>query len=174
MNPYSSSLYIAKKFARNLVTAENIFQKSCYRNVDFKIKQNSNITNAVMQLSSLYIGCLAVVNEENNLIGVFSEGDFINKVASQRKNTDTTQVKDVCTMAPNIIVAKKTDSLDSVMSKMMFKNLRHILLVDDTDTKFIGMISIRDVVKEINKKNKDTITRLSDFHIGKGGFFGSE
>jgi predicted transcriptional regulator len=77
-------------------------------------------------------------------------------------------------MAPNIIVAKKTDSLDSVMSKMMFKNLRHILLVDDTDTKFIGMISIRDVVKEINKKNKDTITRLSDFHIGKGGFFGSE
>jgi hypothetical protein len=30
------------------------------------------------------------------------------------------------------------------------------------------------IEQEIMKKNKDTITRLSDFNIGKGAFFGSE
>jgi hypothetical protein len=36
------------------------------------------------------------------------------------------------------------------------------------------MISIKDLIKEIMKKNDDLITRLSDFKIGKGAYFGSE
>jgi CBS domain containing-hemolysin-like protein len=60
------------------------------------------------------------------------------------------------------------------MSKMMFKDIRHLLVIDDKKDEFVGMISIRDLIKEIMKKNNDTITRLSDFKIGKGAFFGSE
>jgi CBS domain containing-hemolysin-like protein len=60
------------------------------------------------------------------------------------------------------------------MNKMMFKDIRHLLILDDKKDEFVGMISIRDLIKEIMKKNSDTITRLSDFKIGKGAFFGSE
>jgi CBS domain containing-hemolysin-like protein len=47
-------------------------------------------------------------------------------------------------------------------------------VIDDTNKEFIGMISIKDLIKEIMKDKNDIITRLSDFKIGKGGFFGSE
>jgi CBS domain containing-hemolysin-like protein len=60
------------------------------------------------------------------------------------------------------------------MNKMMFKDIRHLLVVDDKNEEFIGMISIKDLIKEIIKKNDDIVTRLSDFKIGKGGYFGSE
>jgi CBS domain containing-hemolysin-like protein len=48
------------------------------------------------------------------------------------------------------------------------------LIVDDKNPKFIGMISMKDVIKDIMKDKEDTITRLTDFNIGKGAFFGSE
>ena len=56
----------------------------------------------------------------------------------------------------------------------MFKDIRHLLVIDDKNEEFVGMISIKDLIKEINKKNNDIITRLSDFKIGKGAYFGSE
>jgi len=156
------------------ISALNVFEKSCYHNVDFKINQNSSTQEGVIRFSAFNIGCLAVTNDQNKVIGVFSEGDFINKVASVRKDSESVKIKDVCTMIPNIIIAKKADSLEECMRKMMIKNLRHLLVVDDADENFIGMISIRDLIKEIDRKNRDIITKLSDFNIGKGAFFGSE
>ena len=83
------------------------------------------------------------------------------------------KVKEICTYTP-IIIAKKDDSLETCMNKMMFKDIRHLLVVDDKNDEFIGMISIKDLIKEIMKKNHDVVTRLSDFKIGKGAYFGSE
>jgi len=60
------------------------------------------------------------------------------------------------------------------MNKMLLKDIRHLLVIDDNEESFIGMISIKDLIKEIQKENTDTITRLSDFRIGRGAFFGSE
>ena len=56
----------------------------------------------------------------------------------------------------------------------MFKDIRHLMITDDKNYNFVGMISIKDLIKEILKDKTETITRLSDFKIGKGGFFGSE
>jgi predicted transcriptional regulator len=151
-----------------------VYEKSCYYNIDFKVNENATAQEGVIRFSALNIGCLAVVNKEENVVGIFSMRDYIKKVAALNKQNTDIKIKDVCTMSPNIIVAKKTDTLDDCMNKMMFKNIRHLLIMDDKDTKFVGMISIRDLIKEVNKKNKDMITRLSDFNLGKGAYFGSE
>jgi predicted transcriptional regulator len=84
------------------------------------------------------------------------------------------KVKDICTYGPKVIVAKKDDTIDDCMHKVMFKGIRHLLVVDDKNDKFVGMISLRDIIREVRKKDKDMITRLSDFSLGKGAFFGSE
>lgn len=53
----------------------------------------------------------------------------------------------------------------------MFKDIRHLLIIDNKDEDFIGIISIKDLIKEIQEKNNEVIMRLSDFRIGKGGYF---
>lgn len=35
----------------------------------------------------------------------------------------------------------------------------------------VGMLSIKDLIKELQKEKDDIITKLSDFNIGKGAFF---
>lgn len=56
------------------------------------------------------------------------------------------------------------------MQKMMFKDIRHLIIMDDKQTNCLGMISIKDLIKEILKDKNDVISRLGDFKIGKGGF----
>jgi len=157
------------------VSAVSVFEKSCYHKIDFKINGNSPVQEAVIRFSAFNVGCLAVTDDKSKVIGVISERDFINKVASVGKDSNNVKIKDVCTLSPNIIIAKKSDSLEDCMNKMMFKDIRHLLVSDnDENDEFVGMISIKDLIKEVNQKNRDIITRLSDFKLGKGGFFGSE
>jgi hypothetical protein len=56
----------------------------------------------------------------------------------------------------------------------MFKDIHHLLIIDEKDDEFIGMISIKDLIKEIMIDKSNQITRLCDFKLGKGAFFGSE
>jgi len=156
------------------VSAMNVFENSCYHKIDFKVNEEASVKEAVMRFSAFNIGCLAVTDNSNKVIGVCSERDYIKKVSVTDKGVKDLKVKDICTYGPNIIIAKKDDSLEICMNKMMYKDIRHLLVIDDNDVDFIGMISIKDLIKEIMKKNEDTITRLSDFKIGKGAFFGSE
>jgi CBS domain-containing protein len=151
-----------------------VFENSCYHKIDFKISEESSVKEAVTRFTAFNIGCLAVTDSKNKVVGVCSERDFITKVAALGKNQDTVKVKEICTYGPKIIVAKKDDSLEKCMNKMLFKDIRHLLIMDEKNEEFIGMMSIRDLVKELMKKDKETITRLSDFNLGKGAFFGSE
>ena len=167
------SISTSKNLLKN-ASANDVFEQSCYHKLDFKINEDSSVKEAVTRFTAFNIGCLAVVDKNNKLVGVCSERDYIKKIASMNLNDSNFKVKDIYTSGPSIIVAKKDDSIESCMQKMMFKNIKHLIIVDDKNPEFIGMISIRDLIKEIMKKNKDTITRLSDFNIGKGAFFGSE
>ena len=154
-------------------SAMNVFEKSCYHKIDFKINEDAPVKEAIQRFNAFNIGCLAVTNNSNKVVGVCSERDYISKVATLDTNMKDVKVKDICTYSP-IIIATKDDSLDSCMSKMLFKDIRHLLILDDKKDEFVGMISIKDLIKEIMKKNDDIVTRLSDFKIGKGAFFGSE
>jgi predicted transcriptional regulator len=156
------------------MTAMDLFKNSCYNKVDFKINENAHVNEAVARYKLLNIGCLVVTNDEDKVVGVCSGRDYLHKVAYNNKNSHEVKVRDICTYEPNIIVARSDESIDSCMNKMLFKNIRHMLITDDKTNECVGLISIKDVVKEIMKDNRETITRLSDFNLGKGAFFGSE
>lgn len=156
------------------VTAMTVFEGSCYNKLDFRIVEENSASEAIAKFSAFNIGSLAVTNKENKLVGVLSQRDIITKICSHNKSPAGILVKDICTYSPNVIVAKKEDSLETCMNKMIFKDIRHLLVIDNNNEDFVGMISMKDVIKEILKNNTELIMRLSDFKIGKGGFFGSE
>jgi len=158
----------------NNVTALSVFKNSCYHKIDFKISEEHSARRAVQMFATFNIGCLAVTDTQDSVVGVLSERDYINKISALDKESTAVRIKDICTYTPNIIIAKKNDTLEQCMNKMLIKDIRHLLVVDDSNNDFIGMISIKDVIKEIMRDKDDTITRLTDFKTGKGGYFGSE
>jgi predicted transcriptional regulator len=163
-----------RRFSSGSVDAYTVFKSSCYHKIDFKIKESAPVKEAAVRFKSFNIGCLAVTDSADKIVGVCSERDYINKVACVDGPSDKLAVKDICTYEPNLMIAKKDDSLEMCMNKMLFKDIRHLLVMDEKSNEFVGLISIKDLIKEIMKNNNDTIMRLGDFKIGKGSFFGSE
>jgi predicted transcriptional regulator len=156
------------------ITAIQLFEKSCYFNLDFKINEEKVAREAVARFTAFNVGCLAVTDNDSRVIGVLSGRDYIHKVAALGKNDSEVKVKDIATYGPKLIVAKSTDSLDTCMHKMMFRGIRHMIVVDDKTNECVGLISVKDVIREVLKDKNEIITRLGDFRIGKGAYFGSE
>ena len=154
------------------VSALDVYKKSCYYSIDYKINEESDVKEAVNRFTAFNVSCLAVTNNKNEVIGVCSGRDYINKVAATDKQNVNIKVKDICTYSPKVMIAKVDDTLETCMSKMLFKNIRHLLIYDKTE--FVGLISIKDLIKPLIDKNKYVVTKLSDFSMGKGAFFGSE
>ena len=154
------------------VNTKELFEKSCYHKLDFKINHTSPVQEAVVRFSAFDIGCLVVVDDDEKLVGIFSEGDFIKRVASVGRDSSKIAVKDVCTLAPNILVAKHSDTLEDCMAKMHIRNIRHLVIVEDE--KIDGLISIKDLFRAQLEQNQDLICRLTNFSLGKGAFYGSE
>lgn len=154
------------------VTALDIFKKSCYYNIDYKINEESDVKEAVNRFTAFNVSCLAVTNNKGDVVGICTGRDYINKVAAADKLSVNVKVKDICTYSPKVLVAKVDDTLETCMTKMLFKNIRHLLIYDKTV--FVGLISIKDLIKPLIDKNKYVVTKLSDFNMGKGAFFGSE
>jgi predicted transcriptional regulator len=155
--------------------AMQIFEKSCYFKVDCKINENASVKEAITKFTVFDIGCLAVTDNNDKVIGVCSQRDYINKIACLDKIPESCKVKDICTYQPNIIIARTDDTLEACMNKLMFKKTNHLLIFNDkTKDDFVGIISIKDIVQEVIKNKTEIITRLSDFKVGKGAFFGSE
>jgi signal-transduction protein with cAMP-binding, CBS, and nucleotidyltransferase domain len=153
------------------VSALSVFQNSCYHKIDFKINEESPVNHALYKFTAFNIGCLAVTNQQNHVVGVLSERDYLNKISAFGKDDKTVKIKEVCTYAP-IVIAKPDDSLEQCMKKMLVKDIRHLLVMENAEC--MGLISIKDLIKELVRDKNDLITRLTDFKTGKGGFFGSE
>jgi predicted transcriptional regulator len=156
------------------ISAYDVFQNSCYNKINFKIHECSPIQYAINRFTGDNIGCLAVTNDYDKVVGVLSERDYIQKAAFTKKHIENIKVMDICSPLHELVVVKKNEPINVCINKMIFRDVRHIILTDDNDSKFIGIISIKDLMKEINKKNCDVYNRVSDFYVGKGGYFSSE
>lgn len=58
------------------------------------------------------------------------------------------------------------DSIESAMETMMTKSIRHLPIMDGD--KLVGIVSIKDLIKEVVADREKTIRDLSDLALGKG------
>lgn len=153
-------------------SALSLFKNSCYRKIDFKIQEDAFVHHAVKRFTAYNIGCLAVTNQHHHVVGILSERDYIHKFSAARQDDKVVQIKDICTYDSDMI-ARQNDSIEQCMDKMLMKDCRHLLVVDDGN-ECMGLISMKDVIRELMKDKNNVITRLSNFNSGRGGYFGSE
>jgi len=141
------------------------WENSCYNKMEFAIKEDATVFEAVQQFSAYRVGALVVINSAGDLSGLISERDYVKKIALLGRTSKDTLVKDVFTTKANLVTASTDDSVDSCMSMMMTKGVRHLPILDGN--KVVGIVSIKDLVKTVFQDKEDTIKALSDFALGK-------
>ncbi|UCH61912.1 MAG: CBS domain-containing protein [Fidelibacterota bacterium] len=122
---------------------------------------DSTVLDALKILAEKNIGALLVL-DNGKVVGVFSERDYVRKIASEESVPNSTQVREL--MSPEVLYLTPAQSLDECMAFMTSNDIRHLPVLDNN--KLAGIISIGDVVNaSIANKNVE-ITQLENFITG--------
>ena len=146
-------------------------KKSCYFGVNFKISEDASVYEAITRMAGINLGCLAVASaQDGSFVGIVSERDYMRKVELQGLTAKTVKVGQIMTHRARVIVAEQDELPSDLMAKMLSKDIRHLPVVDDSGG-IIGMLSMKDVVREVKDENTADIDALTNFALGRGGHF---
>ncbi len=124
----------------------------------FTIEPNSSVYDAIAMMAEKHVGGL-VVMEEDKLVGLISERDYVRKVILQGRSSPDTKVREI--MTDRVMVVSPERTIEECMALMTEKRIRHLPVVEDGN--LVGMISIGDMVKAIISEQRFTIEQLEHY-----------
>lgn len=135
----------------------------------WSIGVEASVHTALKQMKTKNVGALVVVDDSDQMIGIFSERDAVRKGILEGKDSRDTLVREL--MTSPVIAISPENSLDECMVIMSEKHIRHLPV--QKDGKLVGVVTIRDVVKNIIRNQRNTINELETYIRGGGyGLFG--
>lgn len=93
------------------------------------------------------IGAVLIVDDADQLQGIFSERDLLTKVADPTVDHTQRPVRDF--MTPNPQTVRPTDKLAFVLHQMDVGGYRHLPVLKDGQP--LGMISVRDMLRHMTR-----------------------
>lgn len=114
------------------------------------------------KMNALGIGALLVLENEK-LVGIISERDFLKKILGKRLDPIKILVSEIMTKNP--FTVPSTISVREAMQIITEKRFRHLPVVDDG--KLVGMISIGDLTKWAMMQQQNEISALTDYIHGE-------
>jgi CBS domain-containing protein len=125
----------------------------------YRVNPSQSVFEAIEIMTKKNIGALLVMNNDD-LVGIISERDYLNKVIVKGRASKETPVSDI--MSRNIISVNGQDNIEKCMSIMTEYKFRHLPVVDDDDH-VEGVLSIGDLVKSIIDQQKNEINNLKQY-----------
>lgn len=121
------------------------------------------VLGAVETLVSHNIGALAILNEDSNLCGVFSERDILRLVSKNAGQLTKLTVGEF--MTRDVVTGSPEDTVDEAMSKMTERRIRHLPILQHG--RLLGMISIGDLVKSQLEETEYHKQQMENLVLGK-------
>jgi len=102
-----------------------------------------SVSTAIATMSEHHVGCLLVLDDQGNLVGIFTERDVLNRFSSDRSRLSN-PVGDFMTGSP--VTVSHDDSIAYALHAMDLGGYRHLPVVDEHDRP-TGIISVRDILR---------------------------
>ncbi|WP_439637304.1 CBS domain-containing protein [Oceanicaulis sp.] len=109
----------------------------------FTIRPTQSLQDAAAALTQYKVGAVIVTGADQEPVGVFSERDLARSIAQSGASALLEPVSSV--MSTGLITAGPSDDIDTLLSLMTDKRVRHIIIMQGAD--MLGVVSIGDVVK---------------------------
>eukprot|EP00899_Mesostigma_viride_P027466 jgi/Mesvir1/7904/Mv11835-RA.1 len=112
----------------------------------FSVDARSTSVKSIVNMVQKGIGH-ALVKEDDQVVGIVTERDYLTKIVANPANGPSTPVRDIMTPIGRIVSVEADTAVEDCMAIMRKKNIRHMPIVKDG--KLWGVLSIRDVVNHL-------------------------
>jgi len=129
----------------------------------WSIAPDTTVYDAMQSMADKNAGALLVMTGDQ-VVGIISERDCIRKMDLQGRTSRLTKVSDI--MTSDVISVQGTEKLEDCMTTMLEKNIRHLPVY--AGEQLLGLISVRDVLREVVEVQKSLISQLERFITGGG------
>lgn len=125
------------------------------------IDQEETVLEAIRLMSEANIGSI-VVQQDGNAAGIFTERDYLRKIALEGRSSNNTRVSEV--MSVLLITVGPDESTEEAMETMTECRCRHLLVTEGDE--MIGIVSLGDLVKHMLQEAEREVEQLSDYIAG--------
>jgi len=122
---------------------------------------NESVLDAINLMAQVNIGAV-LVQEDDTISGIFTERDYLQKIALKSLSSKETRVGDV--MTTPVVSADPGDSVQQCMETMTTCHCRHLPVVNNG--KLLGIVSIGDLVKKMLDEKEIEVEQLSQYITG--------
>lgn len=123
------------------------------------ISGEHTVLEAARLMNANRIGSVVVVHDEQ-VIGIITERDLMNRVIVEERNPAQTKVADIMTV--QVACAREETPLDEIRQIMREKRIRHIPIIDG-ERRLIGIVSIGDLNIIDHQVQEETIQYLEQY-----------
>lgn len=122
---------------------------------------DETVFDAISLMAEVNIGAV-LVQKDDEIAGIFTERDYLQKVALKSLSSQEICVGDV--MTSPVITASPGDSIQQCMETMTTCRCRHLPVVEND--KLLGIVSIGDLVKRLVDEKETEIEQLNQYITG--------
>jgi CBS domain-containing protein len=115
------------------------------------------VREAVQLMARRRIGAVMIV-EDDKLLGIFTERDAMVRIVAETRDPDATTLGEVMTADPQTI--KASDSVVLALEVMSKRGFRHLPVMEGG--KLYGIVSIRDLYRNVKEQMDDDILMLAE------------
>lgn len=125
------------------------------------IDRRASVLEAIGTMSKANIGALVIV-EGGRHVGIFTERDYLRKIALEGRSSRDTRVEQV--MSAPLITVAPAEATHRAMETMTERRCRHLVVVDADD--MVGIVSLGDLVKHMLVEKEAEVQQLSSYIAG--------
>ncbi len=118
----------------------------------------TTVQEIAVLMTRAHIGAVPII-EDDRLVGIFSERDLMTRIVVAGRDPQTTPVSEV--MTTEVETASLEDHVDFCVEKMKRVGCRHLPVL--VDSKVIGVISMRDLLRDELAEQDDEIRSLKAY-----------
>jgi len=120
-----------------------------------------SVLDAIKNMSEANIGAV-VIQDGDQPTGIFTERDYLQKIALQGRASDETEVSEV--MSSPLFTVESSEDTTVAMKTMTERRCRHLVVMEGE--KMVGIISIGDLVKHMLQEKEAEVEQLSSYISG--------
>jgi len=128
------------------------------------VRPDATVYRAIEVMVSNNVGSLLILNPHPKdsappVDGIFTERDYLRRIALEGRTSRTTRVDEV--MTRNVLTVSLLNTVQECMQVMTKAKIRHLPVVQDAELK--GIISIGDCVRQVSRDAQTEVAHLQSY-----------